>query len=381
MSINSKISISKVYFIEFEILNQSIEYKLSIVSKDKLVLVNRGDFKSLNSKLFKKSLPVVAKIKGKGIVNKIIDKIEATSDEKVLNNLLANASLANFSVFYVESTKNVYASAIRNEKLNEILSVVPKKNIVVEIIIGNGSDIQYGFNNNIDVVSGIRINCLDNKIDSFERELEVESNETITKISDYFFEKTLTYKSSYSNLIDHNVNEQSQKKLFNVLKFGLLILFFSLLIGIDIYASYLGDKMNSLTQKESDKIGLVNFKENLQNKVQSKKSFVDQSGINSKFQLTKFLHELSRTVPQNITLKKIDVRPLGKQISVKRRVQFKNEIIVSGESVNSSEINEWLIELNNIGWIKEVISSNYEFNNRTGLAEFSLKIKFNEVLE
>ena len=86
-------------------------------------------------------------------------------------------------------------------------------------------------------------------------------------------------------------------------------------------------------------------------------------------------------MPQNITLKKIDVRPLGKQISVKRRVQFKNEIIVSGESVNSSEINEWLIELNNIGWIKEVISSNYEFNNRTGLAEFSLKIKFNEVLE
>ena len=381
MNINSKISITKVYFIEFEILNQTIEYTLSIVSKDKLVLVNRGDFKSLNSKLFKKSLPVVAKIKGKGVVNKIIDKIEATSDEKVLNNLLANASLSDFSVFYVESLKNVYASAIRNEKLNKILSVIPKKNIVVEIIIGNGADIQYGFNNHIDVVAGIRINCLDEKIDSFERELEVESNDTNTNISDYIFEKTLTFKSSYSRLIEYNLNEQKQKQLFNALKFGLLTLFFVLLLGIDLYSSYLGDKMNSLTQKESDKIGLVNFKENLQIKVQNKKSFVDQSGINSKFQLTKFVHELSKSVPENILITNLNVRPLRKQISAKRRVQFKNEIIVSGQSMNSSEINEWLIELNKIGWIKEVISSNYEFNNRTGLAEFSLKIKFNEVLE
>ncbi|HEY3390352.1 MAG TPA: hypothetical protein VGK38_12310 [Prolixibacteraceae bacterium] len=122
--------------------------------------------------------------------------------------------------------------------------------------------------------------------------------------------------------------------------------------------------LSQLAAKEKE----IKMKENL---------VVQYIGTNSKTHYSWYADKLASSLPPGIQLTLLDIQPLNKKEKPGIAIEYKNRLIeVEGDTGNMSEISEWVKEIDQGKWAKQVelISFFNESDRTTG--HFKLQIKY-----
>ncbi|MBL4705808.1 MAG: hypothetical protein JKY54_14880 [Flavobacteriales bacterium] len=115
-----------------------------------------------------------------------------------------------------------------------------------------------------------------------------------------------------------------------------------------------------------------------QTELQNKKNLLIQNGMERAGLTSYFSDRIASTVPRGVNLLKLEIRPLDKALKDGERSNFvKDNILISGVSPNSADLNKWTILLHGLDFIKEVTINNYSQADREHPGIFDLKIELN----
>jgi hypothetical protein len=88
---------------------------------------------------------------------------------------------------------------------------------------------------------------------------------------------------------------------------------------------------------------------------------------------------LAKEVPAGITLARLNLFPLQKQLSGEKAFHFlSGKIVIAGYTHNSNYLDIWIKSLKNLNWINEIIIKNYN-DNGAEPAKFELEIGLKEL--
>ena len=114
----------------------------------------------------------------------------------------------------------------------------------------------------------------------------------------------------------------------------------------------------------------------LEKEVAEKRVFFEKSGLITPELVAFKADRIAATVPKNILLNQIEINPrLKKKLKADESPSFLlGEIIITGESKNTIDLNNWVQQLNAFQWITEVGIVDYETIKNRNAGEFILKI-------
>lgn len=156
---------------------------------------------------------------------------------------------------------------------------------------------------------------------------------------------------------------------------GLLLVM--LLINFFFFSSYYSELQQMTGRHEMEISQRLAYDEKYK-EVLEKEKIVEKILNNSNSQASFYLNRLILTMPGSVLFNQLHYQPLQKQIKEKEPIKIeKNTILLGGESTNENEFSQWIRELEEISWIKEVKVSNYGYSS-PGTSEFLLILKLKE---
>ena len=96
--------------------------------------------------------------------------------------------------------------------------------------------------------------------------------------------------------------------------------------------------------------------------------------LNRKF-LSYYLMEISNSVPKEIALNTVVVRPLVKEIKKRHKIEFHNQLVqVTGQSKSSEMLSRWIDDLKEEEWLSTVDILDYTYSKNIGNFELELAV-------
>jgi len=400
VNFNLDIPIKKIYVVEAQLqFDGGIVYNVMLVSKKQNQLKKKQiafQTQPPLKKILKRDYPVVLLINGKGIISKKLEKKGEPTHQSVLNQLLANAHLDTFSLQYFQFSNKIVASAFRKETLNEVVSKIPQKNLIVETYIGdfvvsalsilksNQDQVRlYRYNFTIKNEEIIDFDFIEDRND-FRYDSEVISPDEIPSYAAAlnFYTGIMPTETGGIEWLDFNAQQQQQKFLYNYVRLGLMGLIFIGFLLNDYYANRYTHKITSLQDAESSKVLKQNDLKKLTKVVDAKKKFLSISGIQMQQPHSKFADNIAQSTPEDINLTEIIQDPLEKNLTKKRQAIFsRGKLLVRGICMSSQVVNLWLEDIKALPWVKTAVISDYAQNRKENNSQFELEIIANGNLE
>jgi len=333
-----------------------------------------------------KNCPVLLYVEGDNLINKIVD-----NKVGYRNNLIFKANPDDFYFYEYHQGDKVYASVCRKTNIDLHVKAIEDLNLFVfHIAFG-----PFAMANLLPLVKDF------SEIQSKRYALELSegqvidfkekkaSNGSYTINGDTFLEVEIPLLATFfsykypSEIVNGDTldfsaskSEFKFKKWFRVA--GIFALVFMML---SLFAShFLNDHyQEQLTRKEESYIrsqAKTAEIDRLREEVALKERILMENRMNNKNFITKYISEISNSVPNDITLKTISVFPETKKIRPKEKINFQsNTIIVEGEALRDDAFNEWVKQLKSHEWITAFEITEYnQSDKRTNTFKIETKI-------
>lgn len=341
------------------------------------------------------NVPLCLSLDGKGIIHKKVNLINEENENSNLNQIFPNAAPDEFWVQLSEAGGLTYVSVVRIEVVKELLEVLRNNNrYAVTLSLGPfcinnilhipGISSSLRTNNYELITENSKITDLKKRDNSeFDTILQVGNErieeEYLTSFSagfEYFIEAE--QKESSLKIFNEHRAAFYDKKLFVAAGWATLVFFLALLlINFFLFSSY-SKKYNDYSQQTSQNKELLDKLDTLTKDLKRKEEFISKNGLLNPSRHSYYADRLAITIPQQIVLTELNVNPLIKKLKNEIEPEFlMNTIQVSGLSINSTILNDWVKELNKEKWIKKIVILNYNQEAAITAGEFKIEITLN----
>ncbi len=334
-------------------------------------------------------LPIIIVVDGKGILNKEIDFSNET-DVNWQKNI-------DFTTIYHTSLKGFssnFISFCRKNGVEETITKFQKNGFqIVDIYIGAFlSALLYNtIKKEIIISNELLLNFENGKLVKFSKQTEpikLEQynigKETVSSVFlplygaliHFFIQPKEVSKTKNEAL---NEEEIIYKKAFNILGITMLVSFLGALLASYLLIQYYGSKNGELNLQNVYSNQSYQIILDLEKQKENKQKILNEAGfLSSKF-ITYYGYEIIKSVPQDIALNELNIKPLSKETKANLKINFDvKTIMIKGETVEESSLNSWMEELKKMNWVKnfEIISLKKDKKNKS---QFELKITIKDV--
>jgi Fimbrial assembly protein (PilN) len=344
-----------------------------------------GEFK----KTMDPKLPIIIVVDGKGVLNKEIDfsnEADVNWQKNIDFTAIYHTSLKGFSSNFI--------SFCRKNGVEETITKFQKNGFqIVDIYIGSFlSGLLYNTIKKETISSNeLLLNFENGKLVKFTKQTEPIKKEqynigkeTVSSVFlplygaliHFFLQPKEVSKTKNDTL---NEDEIIYKKAFNLLGATMLVGFFSALLTSYLLIQYYGSKNGELNLQNVYSNQSYQIILDLEKQKENKQKILKESGfLSSKF-ISYYSFEIIKSVPQDIALNELNIKPLSKETKANLKMDFDvKTILIEGETSNESSLNSWMEELKKMNWVKnfEIISLKKDKKNKS---QFELKITIEDV--
>lgn len=356
---------------------------------NKLKIVSTVAYKSIEEVLADVgNTPVVLLIDGKGVLNKKIDE-----NNEVDSNWKKNIDFSTIHYTNYKSSTHTFLSFCRKNTIEEIISDLLSKGLqIIDFYLGPTLSVQlYPLIKQDKVVSNDSVLEFENGIlinVSKQKEMSLDNNYVFDDVilsrhslslygaAIHFFLKHKQITKSSSDSI--NREEVIYQKSFNYFGVSMLALFFIALLSSYLLIQYYSSENVKLNQKNVYSNQTYQHILNLENQKDQKLKILNETGQLSKYFLSYYVYELSKSVPESIGINELNIFPLLQEVKNKEKVVLNtNFIFLKGSTLDETNFNSWLFKLKKLSWIKkfEIISLS---KDKKDIQQFEIKILLND---
>lgn len=344
-----------------------------------------------------KSTPILLIIDGDKTLNKIIE--ENSSDSTIiLNQIIPKGSVDDFVVQKHNFEQNIFVSICRNSYLEEIISkffFIDSRLINLSIgpfaLFENYKSIGWKTENgNYNIsTSYFHFSFSENSLIGYD----TVKNEAYNNLSIHFgtekisSDYSLTLSEGISFLLDPlsinqvnypKIKKQKDELVFNIYSKFLAIAFsgvlFLILVTSTVLYTVYSDKYNhELELNNANLAALSSIKANNENKIRQDE-VTQNYGIANGGRVAYFADQITRTIPEDIYLNRLDIFPIKHNGIDIDEVIDNNKIVINGNCYSSSAVVEWANKLRRYDWVNNAIISRYQQENIDKLGSFSIEI-------
>ncbi len=320
-----------------------------------------------------KKIPTVLTINGQEVLHRQL-KGEAETEEEMVQKILPGAKREQFYLQkYLGENQKVWLSLIRKSRLDELLKNLQNQSWCI-VSIGLGG---YNLASLLlldENVSGLNVLehrlqvGTDGLIDHYQVHTDLlfdtENKNCLAKLELKEEASMVAYASGLAYFlgnqcevllpeVEHQKEEQQYKKVFQKLAWGMLIGTLLVLLGNAVLFMDLFEKNNQAKGAIEHNQQAIAKVEALEAKIKTQDDFLNKMGGNlSRSKTTYYVDNLMGSMPQYIRLNKLSFVPV---VEKKNEIKLeKNILLLEGISENSLYLNNWIKEIKNIDWVKEV---------------------------
>jgi len=375
--------------------NDTKTYRAIEVARNKssLSLINffsANDLVSLIKKI-PKNRPTTLSFTGQGIITKKIGNRANYHSE-----LLFNADLEDFYWYEVPQIDQVYISVIRKKILfDEIEAFESHKIIILDVSVGPFvvsalkpllPDYSSIFTSNyILEFDGEKFkdfnkhSISDKKPNHYvigEEKIGLEHIVPFSCLLNYLYPGQAI--KADKNFLVPKRKEFQYKKIFNIiglisLPFFLITLLISYLMLNHFQSEYLKSQVelgeesiayNKLVVLEADK--------------KNKETILNESGVNNSRFIAFYVSEITKDIPNEISLSELSVSPPVSKIKSKEKIQFANNLIrILGTAVSNTDFSEWIKKIKELDWVENLEIMDFGKDGNANTFEIQIIIRFN----
>lgn len=189
-----------------------------------------------------------------------------------------------------------------------------------------------------------------------------------------FFVDPVNVNGIRSTVIDNNKNEFFFKKTFKIMLYGVLTILFLLLFTSSIVYTIYQDKYNLLQQAfEQDKSNAEIFKIQKQ-EFDNRNNILEKNGLAHNYKVTYVADNITKTLPNNIFLKKVSFYPEKKKVFDDENQFDTNTIVVTGTCYSGADLETWIEILKKLKWIDKIGIKEFRQIKSDDLFDFTLEI-------
>lgn len=336
--------------------------------------------------------PVYLSIDGRGIIHK---RLEVDSTGTLLQQAIPNANENDFIIEVFEGlSQTTYVSLTRKDLVNSILKKISdQKFSVIGLTIS-----PFSLNGIYEIFpqlpSPLDINSYELHIDKNSKKiLDFTKNDPFDtshkyQIGEYelspsqilpFYHALNYYTNGLSGagipVVSNQKAEYISKRLFKIFGSAIMgLLFLSLLANMMVFTSISEEKQSLEIQTLGNKEITAKLK-HVKDELALKEKFLGRTGSDSKKWHSSLADQIGASLPQEITMEKLDFQPINSKIINFKEIEFESNIIrIEAVASDSRSVNNWAVTLKKIPGISNVIvESYYQLENIT-LGKFIIEI-------
>lgn len=374
----------KIQVISIELANDGERYHYVNLKKSKGEVIVKDNFSEKNiEELIKnvsKSTPVILHFYGKGVLNRVVPP-----DPDFLDKLLVNADKKEFYFSHEDINNQRYASFSRKDKIDELISRFDSiKDNIIDFSIGPYNAISENLPVKPTATPLGKIKK-DNRVYSFVKDETPTKNFFLNQnFGKGLFAAVTGYLFLNNAPIFSFLNEKEQKSIqsnftdkiqFQQLGIFTLSFFLIALISNYFYQGHINKKNHAIEQEimiYGDNLNKIDL---IDQEILRKKQLITSSGIIGGTRFSHYLDQIGSSLPSEVSLEEIEIYPIEKKLKQKEKPVFKdNSILISGNTQQSSIIDDWISKLNSLDWVKSVAIISFIKNDDNKYSYFQIKI-------
>ncbi|MFK5855099.1 MAG: hypothetical protein QM503_03135 [Bacteroidota bacterium] len=400
MNIKTIIGLNSIVGIEVNFISETVVHYYAVlvsISKGKLKMesieTESHSFEQLQDKIPQKT-PVCLALTGKGVLVKQYEQNDNANEVSILNSVFPFAKPNEFTFNnYNNENSFSWAAVVRNEQITNISDLFVKAGInILDIFIGPmilNHILSFVDNSESNITtSAYKIEISENNIISINKRLgedhvykvsekEIHGRELLPFAAAFTF-LVINNKKCLSKLI--SIKTQSTEYLLDKVvslftKVSIGLLFVLLLSSFFIYSHY-DNKINSVNQDVFKNRSLLNKKKKLSIELKEKQILLARTGLDTESHLSNYADIIASIRPKNMTFLEMTINPVEINQYKKNLIIKKNTIRILGSSNSSLQINNWIIKLSKLKFIKtaELIDLKYSADKKATVFELEIII-------
>lgn len=377
-------------------------YNLILLKQDKGVLFIEKSKEQITSvddlKTFlPKNVPISVVLTGKGILHKTISFQEKDTEITLMHKVLPNAQIDDFLLQQIVVNNDVIISLIRKEQFQLIIDeLAPLSQQIISLSLGpfiadcifpliahKDEQTTIDFLNYKLEYQNEQLTGYDLFAENTDKHYDFSGNKVSSSLMlafsaalSIFLPNQLEIKNNVKAVATNN-EEFFQKKVFKIRMGGALGILFLLLLVNFLFFSTFFTKKNTLSAKVTLVQTQLQQYDTLVKRVQQKKDFLLEAGLLEDSRISYYADQIAKDLSPSITLSELNINPIAKTITPEGDIlTVTNKLIkVTGQSTQTTILNEWIKLLEKKSWIKNVHLVNYtqlRFPSEPG--EFILEI-------
>jgi len=374
----------------------SDEYVLSYChvekSYKKIKLKSFGQETTETLKKKSKRKDIHLNISGKLVLYKQISVSDDTNEKNIISKVIPAGKEQEFYYQLSDVAGKTWCAVIRRDNLQEIIDNFKEQKLnVINVSLGPLSSAVFKevIDTNDLTTSSSQIHSEGEVVTISKRKEDQDADQLIDghNVSNYHvnaFATALSYHvesgTSYGSMpiIEANWTESRYDQMKLILG-GMFVMVMSVVILSNFFlrSSYeeaLVD-LNMVNAQSEDSYQQLTAR---QMELSNKKNLLIQNGMDRAGVAAYFSDRIASTVPIGVNLLELDIKPLNKTLKDGERSNFiKENVLVTGVSPNSADLNKWTVLLHGLEFVNEVTINNYSQSDRENPGIFDLIIQLN----
>jgi len=311
-------------------------------------------------------------------------------DEQYINAAFPNTDLGAFYYEIYKGRPTNYISICRQNKLKSIVADFEKYQLpVTTMSLGNTIASIL-----IDINLDHKVSSTNAKIDTSGNNFEIEKGTVVPENYDFegvkldssevlsFCSALNMYFQSFGSRNNFRPILEGQNRYLSQLQYNyymprlsLGLIFLALVINTILYFDYT-EKVEPLQVYDiSFKSRLLELDE-LEQEVTRLENITDKIGNQSAEQTIFYVNEILKHIPLEIVLSEFLYQPVSKSIKKGEDLELvENEIQIKGDTSTNESLSKWLLQLEQLEWIEDIIITDFKNDGKEGQFEISLKLK------
>jgi uncharacterized membrane protein/Tfp pilus assembly protein PilN len=313
---------------------------------------------------------------------------------KVVTSAFPNVDLNDFYYEILQTTSGSIVALCRREQVHQIIASFQEHHIrIIGFSLGFFSiqSLLKVIESKAISLSSYNITSDGEKITYFERaekkqemasytlgDTEVNSEFLIPLSAVINYEGTYHSVTNFDNKNLELKKEHHQKVFFNKgMATAVTLLLVMLLINFILFSSYYSELQQMTGKYELEISQKQAYSEKYQD-ILEKEKIVGNIFNNSNSRSSFYLNRLMVNKPASVVFKNFTYQPLLKKVKEKEPISFEQNVIrILGESKNEGEFSQWIKDLEESSWMREVKVSHFSYSS-PGTSDFLLTLKLAE---
>lgn len=342
--------------------------------------------------------PVAITLTGKGVLVKKTARMDVVS-EGSLQHLFPALKLAEFYVQHFESGAHSFVSIVRREIADAVIEafkkqgaevlmlslgafvvdqVVPQLNSYSEILRFDGHQVEMNADK-----SWKDYSYQTGLTPGFPLKIDIETiPEEFLLAYAAAFQLILNDKLSLieadAEHIKDRLDEYAAKLKFR--KYGMLMLlaFFALLMVNFLLLSMYNSSNQELMNKAGKQSYVFENRQKLEEEVKGKENLVNKLGWNKGYRYAYLCDQLASSLPKELTLDDLQINPLsGNTIGLIKDTDLETgNIKIKGQTTSVYAVNNWIYELKQKNWVKDVQLEKYAADDQKEAQVFTILLNY-----